>query len=200
MSNSTVTPSAGAGCSGDASSLLVLQIVVAIESVVILVGIIAAVVAAAGGWDEIYRNASTHLNNHTSRIRSSVSMKVSSPCKVQSCFACLSPRPPSRSAVAVSVFFKQAHLARALQGGKGSPRGGKDDHKQKQPWEIDFSKLRFLKKIGTGNFGEVWKGTWVGSEVAIKTVLETVAVNDEFMKRFVDEIHLMSVLHHRGFL
>ena len=69
--------------------------------------------------------------------------------------------------------------------------------KKKQQWEIDFGKLKFLKKIGTGNFGEVWKGTWVGSDVAIKTVLETVAANDEFVKRFVDEILLMSTLHHR---
>ena len=36
-------------------------------------------------------------------------------------------------------------------------------------WEIDRSTLQFQKKLGAGNFGEVWSGTWNGvTPVAIK--------------------------------
>ena len=38
-------------------------------------------------------------------------------------------------------------------------------------WEIDRSSLQFQKKLGQGNFGEVWAGIWNGTTVvAIKTL------------------------------
>ena len=38
-------------------------------------------------------------------------------------------------------------------------------------WEIDRSTLQFQKKLGAGNFGEVWSGMWNGTTpVAIKTL------------------------------
>ena len=38
-------------------------------------------------------------------------------------------------------------------------------------WEIDRSTLQFDKKLGQGNFGEVWSGLWNESTpVAIKTL------------------------------
>ncbi len=38
-------------------------------------------------------------------------------------------------------------------------------------WEIDRSTLQFEKKLGAGNFGEVWSGLWNEStSVAIKTL------------------------------
>ena len=38
-------------------------------------------------------------------------------------------------------------------------------------WEIDRSTLVFQKKLGQGNFGEVWSGIWNGTTpVAIKTL------------------------------
>jgi len=38
-------------------------------------------------------------------------------------------------------------------------------------WEIDRSTLQFEKKLGAGNFGEVWSGLWNESTpVAIKTL------------------------------
>ena len=38
-------------------------------------------------------------------------------------------------------------------------------------WEIDRSTLQFQKKLGSGNFGEVWSGVWNGTTpVAIKTL------------------------------
>ena len=38
-------------------------------------------------------------------------------------------------------------------------------------WEIERSTLVFQKKLGAGNFGEVWSGVWNGTTpVAIKTL------------------------------
>jgi len=38
-------------------------------------------------------------------------------------------------------------------------------------WEIERSTLQFQKKLGQGNFGEVWSGMWNDSTpVAIKTL------------------------------
>ena len=38
-------------------------------------------------------------------------------------------------------------------------------------WEIDRNTLQFNKKLGQGNFGEVWSGIWNNTTaVAIKTL------------------------------
>lgn len=38
-------------------------------------------------------------------------------------------------------------------------------------WEIPRSSLQFIRKLGSGNFGDVWYGMWKGTtEVAIKTL------------------------------
>ncbi len=66
----------------------------------------------------------------------------------------------------------------------------------RQPWEIDPKQIKFKNKLAKGNFGEVWLGTWLGSPVAIKTVLKKMAKDKEFIDRFMIEIKLMSNLHH----
>ena len=63
-------------------------------------------------------------------------------------------------------------------------------------WEIDHKKIKYKEKIAKGNFGEVWLGSWLGSPVAIKTVIGSMAQDSEFIERFVLEIKLMSNLHH----
>ena len=63
-------------------------------------------------------------------------------------------------------------------------------------WEIDYKKIKYKDKIAKGNFGEVWLGSWLGSPVAIKTVIGSMAQDSEFIERFVLEIKLMSNLHH----
>lgn len=63
-------------------------------------------------------------------------------------------------------------------------------------WEIDPRKLKMKFIIGKGNFGEVWLATWLGSPVAVKTVVPELQVKERLVKRFVDEMMLMSTLHH----
>ena len=59
-----------------------------------------------------------------------------------------------------------------------------------------MKKIKFTTKIGAGNFGEVWIANWYGTQVAVKTVLAGISNNEDFKRRFLEEIQLMSELHH----
>jgi fyn-related kinase len=44
-------------------------------------------------------------------------------------------------------------------------------HRTRDQWEIDRNSLRFVKKLGSGQFGDVWEGLWNNTTpVAIKTL------------------------------
>ncbi|XP_071836067.1 tyrosine-protein kinase STK-like isoform X1 [Apostichopus japonicus] len=63
----------------------------------------------------------------------------------------------------------------------------------KDAWEIDRNSLKFETRLGTGQFGEVWKGTWNGTKpVAIKTMKsDTMAPS-----YFLEEANIMKSLQH----
>jgi serine/threonine protein kinase len=44
-------------------------------------------------------------------------------------------------------------------------------HTTRDQWEIDRNSLKFVRKLGHGQFGEVWEGVWNNTTpVAIKTL------------------------------
>lgn len=44
-------------------------------------------------------------------------------------------------------------------------------HRTRDQWEIDRSSLKFVCKLGSGQFGDVWEGLWNNTTpVAIKTL------------------------------
>jgi hypothetical protein len=44
-------------------------------------------------------------------------------------------------------------------------------HNTRDHWEIDRTSLKFIRKLGHGQFGEVWEGLWNNTTpVAIKTL------------------------------
>lgn len=44
-------------------------------------------------------------------------------------------------------------------------------HRTRDQWEIERSSLKFIRKLGHGQFGEVWEGMWNNTTpVAIKTL------------------------------
>ena len=44
-------------------------------------------------------------------------------------------------------------------------------HRTRDQWEIDRTSLKFVRKLGSGQFGEVWEGLWNNTTpVAIKTL------------------------------
>lgn len=61
--------------------------------------------------------------------------------------------------------------------------------------KIDLSQLKLGKRIGKGSFGEVFHGTYLGSDVAVKK-LPANKITPEFMAEFAREAALMRSLRH----
>ncbi|KAL7104012.1 hypothetical protein ACP275_08G217400 [Erythranthe tilingii] len=64
-----------------------------------------------------------------------------------------------------------------------------------EEWNIDFSELTVGTRVGIGFFGEVFRGLWNGTEVAIKVFLEQ-DLTAENMEDFCNEIAILSRLRH----
>eukprot|EP00005_Dracoamoeba_jomungandri_P000846 CAMPEP_0174250414 /NCGR_PEP_ID=MMETSP0439-20130205/593_1 /TAXON_ID=0 /ORGANISM="Stereomyxa ramosa, Strain Chinc5" /LENGTH=309 /DNA_ID=CAMNT_0015330477 /DNA_START=27 /DNA_END=956 /DNA_ORIENTATION=+ len=61
-------------------------------------------------------------------------------------------------------------------------------------WKIDFNDLGFEERIGQGNFGEVWHGSYLGTDVAIKKLF---FVDDDFMQKYIErEMDTLTCLNH----
>ena len=62
-----------------------------------------------------------------------------------------------------------------------------------ESWEIDRKSIRLIKKLGAGQFAEVWMGVWNGTtEVAVKTLKPgTMGAH-----KFLEEVVLMKELRH----
>ncbi|CAH2236592.1 jg16369 [Pararge aegeria aegeria] len=66
-------------------------------------------------------------------------------------------------------------------------------HRTRDQWEIDRSSLKFVRKLGHGQFGEVWEGLWNNTTpVAIKT-LKSGTMDP---KDFLAEAQIMKKLRH----
>ncbi|KAG9446823.1 hypothetical protein H6P81_012951 [Aristolochia fimbriata] len=64
-----------------------------------------------------------------------------------------------------------------------------------EEWNIDFSELTVGTRVGIGFFGEVFRGIWNGTDVAIKIFLEQ-DLTAENMEDFCNEISILSRLRH----
>jgi serine/threonine protein kinase len=60
---------------------------------------------------------------------------------------------------------------------KITPPGGSDG------WDINFNDLENLQDLSSGNFGKVYRGTYFGTEVAVKKLLD---IEDEFMHKYIE--------------
>eukprot|EP00339_Tiarina_fusa_P004927 CAMPEP_0117026930 /NCGR_PEP_ID=MMETSP0472-20121206/19743_1 /TAXON_ID=693140 ORGANISM="Tiarina fusus, Strain LIS" /NCGR_SAMPLE_ID=MMETSP0472 /ASSEMBLY_ACC=CAM_ASM_000603 /LENGTH=482 /DNA_ID=CAMNT_0004734057 /DNA_START=39 /DNA_END=1487 /DNA_ORIENTATION=+ len=65
----------------------------------------------------------------------------------------------------------------------------------REGFSISYDELNFEKKIGAGAFGEVWKGEWAGTGVAIKKILKA-DISEDDLEEFSTEILLVSKLRH----
>ena len=67
------------------------------------------------------------------------------------------------------------------------------DNKTLAAWEIPRKAVVRVKQIGSGQFGEVFEGTYSGMQVAIKTLKD---VDDENTKSFLAEAGVMTCAYH----
>ncbi|ETN64772.1 proto-oncogene tyrosine-protein kinase src [Anopheles darlingi] len=67
-------------------------------------------------------------------------------------------------------------------------------HRTRDQWEIDRTSLKFVRKLGSGQFGDVWEGLWNNTTpVAIKT-LKSGTMDP---KDFLAEAQIMKKLRHQ---
>ncbi|KAF3333308.1 serine/threonine-protein kinase EDR1-like protein [Carex littledalei] len=64
-----------------------------------------------------------------------------------------------------------------------------------EEWNIDFSELTVGTRVGIGFFGEVFRGIWNGTDVAIKVFLEQ-DLTMENMEDFCNEVSILCRLRH----
>ncbi|KAL0550613.1 hypothetical protein IC582_015135 [Cucumis melo] len=64
-------------------------------------------------------------------------------------------------------------------------------------WEIDIRQLKFENKVGSGSFGDLYRGTYCSQEVAIK-VLRPERINEEMLKEFSQEVYIMRKVRHKN--
>ncbi|XP_023540082.1 serine/threonine-protein kinase STY17-like isoform X1 [Cucurbita pepo subsp. pepo] len=64
-------------------------------------------------------------------------------------------------------------------------------------WEIDARQLKFENKVGSGSYGDLYRGTYCSQEVAIK-VLKPERINEEMLKEFSQEVYIMRKVRHKN--
>ncbi|MCO5559251.1 hypothetical protein L7F22_012846 [Adiantum nelumboides] len=71
------------------------------------------------------------------------------------------------------------------------PSDGTDD------WEIDYSQLKLNRKVASGSFGDLYRGTYCGQDVAIK-VLKPERLNEDLQREFAQEVYIMRKVRHKN--
>ncbi|KAI9080454.1 hypothetical protein K1719_037568 [Acacia pycnantha] len=64
-------------------------------------------------------------------------------------------------------------------------------------WEINTNLLKFEDKVGSGSFGDLYKGTYCSQVVAIK-VLKPELTNTDMLREFAQEVYIMRKIRHRN--
>jgi len=60
--------------------------------------------------------------------------------------------------------------------------------------EINYDELELEQKIGAGSFGEVFKATWRGAQVAVKRLINMDDDDNEMVEEFLREASMMDLL------
>eukprot|EP00243_Klebsormidium_subtile_P002380 TRINITY_DN14729_c0_g1_i1.p1 TRINITY_DN14729_c0_g1~~TRINITY_DN14729_c0_g1_i1.p1 ORF type:complete len:587 (+),score=127.70 TRINITY_DN14729_c0_g1_i1:492-2252(+) len=71
------------------------------------------------------------------------------------------------------------------------PSDGTDD------WEIDSSQLKLLHKVASGSFGDLFRGSYCGQDVAIK-ILKPERLNENLQQEFAQEVYIMRKVRHKN--
>ncbi|XP_018485426.1 serine/threonine-protein kinase STY8 [Raphanus sativus] len=64
-------------------------------------------------------------------------------------------------------------------------------------WDIDLKQLKIEKKVASGSYGDLHKGTYCSQEVAIK-FLRPERVNTEMLREFSQEVYIMRKVRHKN--
>ncbi|KAF9621751.1 hypothetical protein IFM89_027605 [Coptis chinensis] len=88
-------------------------------------------------------------------------------------------------------------IEHAQTGTKANPDHVKIPNDETDVWEIDVRLLKFEKKVASGSYGDLYKGTYFSQEVAIK-VLKPERVNADMQQEFAQEVYIMRKIRHKN--
>ena len=93
-------------------------------------------------------------------------VQAASPAKV--------PQSPARSRDSSGRGRRQDQRSPKLGDGSSGQRGAEKVPSPAQverfEWEVDAKDIICVRLLGSGSFGEVWRGVWLGTPVAVKKV------------------------------
>eukprot|EP00899_Mesostigma_viride_P015168 jgi/Mesvir1/23652/Mv18316-RA.1 len=94
-------------------------------------------------------------------------------------------------------------------GGTDGSKGGKSEEEAPAPVQIQsppsthpkptlisYSELQLLEKVGEGTYGEVYRGKWLGKEVAIKRVRASSRPTGAMREEFYKEVAILESIRH----
>ncbi|KAK8472098.1 hypothetical protein PHAVU_002G112500 [Phaseolus vulgaris] len=64
-------------------------------------------------------------------------------------------------------------------------------------WELDTNQLKYENKVGSGSFGDLYRGTYCSQDVAIK-VLKPERISTDMLKEFAQEVYIMRKIRHKN--
>mmetsp|Transcript_504 Transcript_504/g.764 ORF Transcript_504/g.764 Transcript_504/m.764 type:complete len:553 (-) Transcript_504:189-1847(-) len=82
---------------------------------------------------------------------------------------------------------------------KGLQKMNVSDGGDSTKWELEPDSIKLGRKLGSGAFGEVFKGKWFGKEVAVKKLLNQ-NLDGDSLSSFKKEVAIMSKLRHPNVL
>ncbi|XP_058108185.1 probable serine/threonine-protein kinase SIS8 isoform X3 [Magnolia sinica] len=62
-------------------------------------------------------------------------------------------------------------------------------------WEVSWEEITLGERIGLGSYGEVYRGDWNGTEVAVKKFLDQ-DISGDALAEFISEVQIMKRLRH----
>ncbi|KAK7280590.1 hypothetical protein RJT34_25654 [Clitoria ternatea] len=60
-------------------------------------------------------------------------------------------------------------------------------------WELDTNQLKYENKVGSGSFGDLYKDTYYGQDVAIK-IRKPERISTNMLREFAHEVYIMSLI------
>ncbi|KAJ7523571.1 hypothetical protein O6H91_18G054700 [Diphasiastrum complanatum] len=64
-------------------------------------------------------------------------------------------------------------------------------------WEIDYNQLKCVQKVASGSFGDLYRGTYCGQDVAIK-ILKSERLSESLQREFAQEVLMMRKVRHKN--
>jgi len=93
---------------------------------------------------------------------------------------------------------REASVATAQEGiSGGAPAAGAGAPPAADDWELNPEQLQLTSIIGSGSFGDLYKGYHAGSEVAVK-ILKDVHENVRQFQEFLQEVAIMRKVRHKN--